>query len=103
MPTVEKHGECRLCLQQDSYFKAVDLGRKHSERLRLAILSEETLPEAEFPILLAAPLIDGQFLSDWILPPDPIRVDGNRLYRGLISGYLFSFIVGSAPISDPMN
>jgi hypothetical protein len=37
-------------------------------------------------------------LGDWILPPDFARVNGNRVYRCLIAGLLFTFIIGTAPL-----
>ena len=81
-------------------FSVVDLGEKHEERLRVVLLNDLELPEEEYAILLVAPLFDGKTLSDVILEPDIARKDGNRIYRCVISGLIFTFIVGSAPVGD---
>jgi len=88
----------RMSVAQDPYFASVDLGPKHEKRLADVILNDVMLPEEEYPLMLAAPFIQGAVLGDWILPPDFARVHGNRVYRCLIAGLLFTFIVGSAPL-----
>jgi hypothetical protein len=88
----------RMSVAKDHYFASVDLGPKHEKRLADAILNDVMLPEEEYPLMLAAPFFDGAVLGDWILPPDFARVGGNRVYRCLIAGLLFTFIVGSAPL-----
>jgi hypothetical protein len=90
----------RMSITSREYFSAVDLGEKHAEAIRLSLLNDTEFSEEEYPILLAAPLFEGQFLGDWMLPPDFSRTGGNRVYRCLISGFLFTFFVGSAPL-DP--
>lgn len=90
----------RMSLTSREYFSEVDLGGKHEEAIRLALLNDMEFAEEEYPILLTAPLFEGRFLGDWMLPPDFSRTGGNRVYRCLISGFLFTFFVGSAPL-DP--
>jgi len=90
----------RMSVSSDPYFTDVDLGSKHEERLRLGLLSDTEFQEEEYPILLTAPVFNGEHLGSWTLPPDFARTDGNRVYRCLISGLLFTFLVGSAPISN---
>lgn len=90
----------RMSISTNGFFSSVDLGVKHEERLRVALLKNIELPEEEYPILLIAPLFDGKTLSDLILEPTFARVGGNRIYRCLISGLIFTFIVGSAPLGE---
>lgn len=93
----------RMSITSDDYFKAVKLGPKHEENIRQALLLDSKFGEEEYPILLTAPFFEGNFLGDWILPPDPARVGHNRVYRCLISGLLFTFFVGSAPLDEKIR
>lgn len=90
----------RMSVSSDPIFSEVDLGPQHEERLRLALFNDTEIPEQEYAILLVAPLFDGKSLTDLILAPDCARVDGNRVYRCVISGLIFSFIVGSARLGE---
>jgi hypothetical protein len=90
----------RMSVSSEPYFSEVDLGSKHEERLRLALLNDTEFQEEEYPVLLTAPVFDGRHMGSWTLPPDFARTDGNRVYRCLISGLLFTFLVGSAPITN---
>jgi hypothetical protein len=90
----------RMSISTDPYFAAVDLGAKHEERLRLTLLNDSELDEEQFPILLTAPTLGDTKLASWTLTPDFTRAGGNRVYRCLISGLLFTFYVGSAPIDQ---
>jgi len=63
-------------------------------------LNDTEFQEEEYPVLLTAPVFDGRHLGSWTLPPDFARTDGNRVYRCLIAGLLFTFLVGSAPITN---
>ncbi|MGC4074943.1 MAG: hypothetical protein QM760_21080 [Nibricoccus sp.] len=93
----------RMSITTLPYFKDVQLGPKHEETIRQVLLLGSRLGEEEYPILLTAPFFDGQHLGDWILPPDPARVGHNRVYRCLISGLIFTFFVGSAPLDDKLR
>lgn len=93
----------RMSVTSHPYFKEVNLGYKHEEVLRQALLENSELGEEEYPILLTAPLFEGQYLGDWIMPPDCARVGHNRVYRCLISGFLFTFFIGAAPLDDSMR
>ena len=90
----------RMSLSTNLFFSKVNLGDKHEERLRIMLLNNIELPEEEYPIYVVAPYLDGSNLSDLILEPDSTRLDGNRVYRCLISGLIFTFFVGSAPLDN---
>jgi hypothetical protein len=74
----------RMSLSSHAYFKEVNLGEKHVERIRLALLNNEVLPELEYPIHFCIPRFSGKHHTSWIVPPDFTRADGNRVYRCLI-------------------
>lgn len=88
----------RMSISSHPFFKEVELGDKHAERIRKAIWNHEMLLENEYPILIAAPVFQNELLDALILEPDYTRVSGNRVYRCFISGLLFTFFVGSAEI-----
>lgn len=88
----------RMNITNLSYFEEVQLGAKHSENLRQALLLDSMVGEEEYPILLTAPFFEGKFLGPLILPPDSTRVGHNRVYRCLLSGLLFTFFIGSTPL-----
>jgi hypothetical protein len=90
----------RMSVSSEPYLSEVNLGRKHEEHLRLALLNDTELQEEEYPVLLTAPVFGGRHLGNWTVPPDFARTEGNRVYRCLISGLLFTFVVGSAPIAN---
>ncbi len=90
----------RMSLSTNSFFSNVNLGDKHEERLRVTLLNDIELPEEEYPIYVVAPYLDGSNLSDLILEPDFTRLDGNKVYRCLISGLIFAFFVGSARLGQ---
>lgn len=90
----------RMSITSHDYFKSVNLGSKHEELLRQALVANTEVDEETYPILLTAPFIGGKFLMNWILPPNCVRVGHNKVYRCLISGFLFAFIVGSAPLEE---
>lgn len=86
----------RMSLSKHKFFNEVSLGEKHTERIRQIILNREFTLSDEYTIQFCAPLLDGKQFGDLILPPDYTRNKGNRIYRCLISGFLFTFIIGSA-------
>ncbi len=90
----------RMSLSTDRYFSNVALGEKHSERIRATLLSNTEFREDEYPIFLTVPLIEGKTYADFILQPDCVRVRQNQMYRCVISGLLFCFLVGSAPLDS---
>lgn len=88
----------RMHIAEGELFEQVDLGEKHGECLRLALLSDNPLGQEDYPCLVVAVLIDGRFLQDWILQPEVVRIDARRWYRLVVCGYLFAFAVASHPL-----
>lgn len=90
----------RMSLSSHPYFDEVCLGKKHTEKIRVALYNELAMREDEYPIFFCVPLFDGKHMGDWIIPPDFTRCEGNRIYRCLVSGFLFTFHIGSEPLSS---
>jgi hypothetical protein len=88
----------RMSISSREVFEAVSLGSKHEEVLRSGLLADREFAEDEYAVTVTAPFIDGKFYEDFIVQPDSHRLHGNRLYRCVISGMLYTFFVGSAPL-----
>jgi hypothetical protein len=88
----------RMSICSHPFFKGVELGNKHEERIRNAIWNNELLLESDYPILVAAPVFQNELLDALILEPDFTRLNGNRVYRCFISGLLFTFFIGSTEV-----
>lgn len=93
----------RMSLSSHKAFKKVELGDKHEEQIRNIIWNEMNISEDEYPILLTLPILGDKFYPDWILSPDVVRFNNYRAYRCLISGFLFTFLVGSAVVPQTIK
>lgn len=93
----------RMSISTREIFGEVCLGEKHEEILRAGLLADREFAEDLYPIIVTALFFDGAFHEDFILEPDSDRIEGNRTYRCVISGMLYTFIVGSAPLSPPLR
>ncbi len=92
----------RMSLSTHKTFGAVSLGKKHEEILRAGLLADREFAEDEYAVTVTAPFFEGEFFADLILPPDSHRMDGNRIYRCVIAGMLYTFVVGSARIAPAL-
>lgn len=88
----------RMGVSHHQVFRAVSLGAKHEEILRAGLLADREFAEDEYPLTVTAPFFEGEYHDDFILQPDCHRMDGNRLYRCVIAGMLYTFVVGAAPL-----
>lgn len=93
----------RMSVSSLDMFKQVSLGSKHGEALRAGLLADREFDEREYAITVTAPFIGGRFYEDFMLQPDSTRLDGNRLYRCVIAGMLYTFFVGSAPLRPEVH
>lgn len=93
----------RMGLSSDKFFDEVELGERHSERMRTILLNAEVTDETEYGINICVLFFDEGFIGDWIVPPDFARVGHNRVYRCLIAGILYTFHVGSAELPAEMR
>ena len=89
----------RMSLSTHRFYRQVSLGQKHEERLRQILLNRQKTDPLEYSIHLSVPVLEGIVGPDISVGPDSVRQDNNRVYRCLISGLLFSFMVGSAPVT----
>ena len=88
----------RMSVSTHEVFRAVSLGEKHEEILRAGLLADREFAEDEYAVTVTAPFFEGEFHEDFILQPDSHRLHGNRLYRCVIAGMLYTFVVGSAQV-----
>lgn len=88
----------RMSVSSLDIFNEASLGRKHEEVLRTGLLADREFDEREYAVTVTAPFIDGRLYEDFMLQPDSARLDGNRVYRCVIAGMLYTFFVGSAPL-----
>lgn len=82
----------RMAISTLDFFRDVDLG-PHQERLRTMILNEDPGLPHEYPFITIAPYFGNGRLGNWITQPDPERVGANHVYRIVIAGFLFTFLV----------
>lgn len=93
----------RMSISSLEIFAVVSLGPKHDEVLRAGLLADREFAEDEYAVTVTAPITNGNFYEDLILPPSSHRLHGNRLYRCVISGMLYTFFVGSAPLAPELK
>ena len=97
----------RMSISSRPEFKNVSLGAIHEETLRSAILAENPLSPNEYPLMLTAFRMDGQFFQDVIIPP--IGWDGGSgddICRVVMNGLIFCFIVrwaGTTEMLEPIQ
>ncbi|HKB91109.1 MAG TPA: hypothetical protein VKC60_11380 [Opitutaceae bacterium] len=90
----------RMSLSSHPFFHEVKLGEYYENRLRDILLNDLEVQPEEFAITCGAAFLDGKFFSDFILQPDFVDSLNGRMYRCLISGIIFTFLVGHSTI-DP--
>src|SRR5664280_2107784 len=76
------------------FFSLVNLGSRHQENLRLALLNENPLEPLQYPCLMSI-VHDNRLPSDWISQPMHMKSDGKHCYCVVINGMLFQFYVTS--------
>jgi hypothetical protein len=82
----------RMSVAKFSFFDQVHLG-PHEEALRLMIVNSDPGGTEDYGILCIAPFINGMPMK-CTAPPEWVRQNGIRIYRCLIGGLLFCFIIG---------
>lgn len=92
----------RMGVSSLDMFEMVTLG-KHEEKMRLALMADDPLDEHVYPVLFVAVILDGRFISDFIIPPSTAMNGSIHLYRCVISGILYTFCVGSHRIEKHME
>jgi hypothetical protein len=91
----------RMGVSKLEFFSDVNLGSKHQEILRRALLDEDPLEPLQYPCLMAAVCIKGEFHTDWISQPMHNKSGSYHCHCIVINGILFCFYVSShAPPAD---
>jgi hypothetical protein len=85
----------RMGVSNLEFFSLADLGDKHCEILRLALLNEDPLDPLQYPCVTAAVCINGKFHRDWISQPLRARSYGHHSHCIVINGIFFAFYVTS--------
>lgn len=89
----------KMSISKLPMFREVSLG-PHEEKLRKMILRDEPGRPDQYGFVAVVPFIDGKFFPDFILQPDCIKHQGHHIYRAVIGGLLFLFLVSNHPV-DP--
>lgn len=91
----------RMGVSSHPFFREVNLG-PHTERLRLALVAGNPLAPEQYPVLVTAVTFGGKFYADLVIAPSLTKVGANHVYRTVIGGLVYSFFVGSKPISPSL-
>lgn len=85
----------RLGITSLEYFRGVDLGPKHREKLRQMLLSGNPGEPWEYGCAITGLLHEGKAFPELISPPAWGKVAGHRVYTMAIGGFIFAFVVSS--------
>ena len=85
----------RMGVSKLKFFSLADLGSKHLEILRVALLNEDPLEPLQYPCLMSAVHINGKFYTDWISQPAHNKSGNYHCHSVVINGILFTFYVTS--------
>jgi len=90
----------RMSISTLPVFKAVELG-PHEEKLRRLLLADDPGSPEQYGFFAVAPYANGKFFGEFILEPDCIRFQNQKLYRAVIGGILYMFAVSNRPLAIP--
>jgi hypothetical protein len=85
----------RMGVSELEFFSETNLGIKHLEKPRLALLNEDPLEPLQYPCFMSAVLINGKLHTDWISQPMHNKSDGYHCHCVVINAILFCFYVSS--------
>jgi hypothetical protein len=85
----------RMGVSELEFFSLVDLGAKHQEILRTALINEDPLEPLQYPCFMTAVHIKGKFHTDWISQPAHNKSGSHHCHSVVINGVLFTFFVTS--------
>jgi hypothetical protein len=85
----------RMGVSKLEFFADTNLGGKHQEILRRALLDENPLEPLEYPCLMAAVKINGEFHTAWITQSMHTKSGSYHCHCIVINGILFCFFVAS--------
>ena len=85
----------RMGVSKLEFFSETNLGDKHLEKLRLALLNEDPLESLQYPCFMSAISIKGKLHTDWISQPMHNKSSGYHCHCVVINAILFCFYVSS--------
>jgi len=84
----------RMSVSSLPMFNEISLG-PHESKLALMLNLNDAGQLDDYPCFLTTITHEGKFYPDWILEPDKAKAFGQTIYRMVISGFLYTFMVGS--------
>jgi len=85
----------RLGITTLPYFRGVSLGQRHQERLRTMLASGNAGEPWEYGCIITRLEHEGALFRDLISPPIWNKIEGHRVYRLAIAGFLFAYFVSN--------
>src|ERR1017187_4523881 len=85
----------RLAITSLRFWRVLDLGEHHQERLRAMLLSGNPGEPWQYGCTVIGLLHEGKPFKDLISSPAWGKVQGHRVYALAVGGFLFSFFVSS--------
>jgi len=90
----------RAHVSKDPFFKAIDLGPKHGERLRRMLLDGDPGTTDDYPCAVLVTLLDGKQLTEYMQSPGARREGMHREFVIFYAGYAFQYLVASHKVHD---
>lgn len=76
------------------FFERVKLGH-HEEKIRLLLLNSSPAAALQYPCVMFALKSPTGVVTDLIMQPERMRLDGHTSYRFIFGGFLWAFVVSS--------
>lgn len=85
----------RAHVARGEFFRQVDLGPFHAERLRTMLRAGDPGAPAEYPCVISAMLLDGQHRKDFMAPIFRAREGAHHVYAVSFFGFKWIYLVSS--------
>jgi hypothetical protein len=85
----------RFSITTLKYFRGIELGTTHQEKLRKMLLAQDAGEPWEYGCTITGLLHEGKVFKDLIAPPALAQIDGHDIYTTAIGGFLLSFVVSN--------
>lgn len=86
---------CRAHLSTHPLFAAVDLGRHHSERIRMMLDTEDPGKGGDYPCVVGVLYLEGEPRASVMFQAASARTEGQRTYRLVFAGFYWMYVVSS--------
>ena len=82
------------------FYKHVQLGHRHEERIRQMLQAENPGLAEEYACFICTLNLDGAKFRDFFVEPTPTRIQSHRCYRFVFSGFVFYYYVTSHQLPE---